>query len=1075
MIDLRTVLRRAAAASGSARPAVKGAYRASSAADVLRSGLVDRAWYQLQAGRTFDSDASAAAHYVLRGRFAGLSPCPLFEPEWYLPQTWREADRDPLATYLRHGAGARVSPHPLFEPDAWLAEHPEAAEHPVGALGHFLAVADRGTELPVPAEVRRSRERAGLPPLRYGDLLDRVAGAMRERAAGERVRTAPRVSSSHDWAADAAHVAAAAAAPLPSAPPGSPLVSVVMPVYDRATTVVAAIASLQAQTTDDWELVVVDDGSTDGTGAVLAELAAEDPRIVVVPGEHVGISVSRNLAASRARGRYLAFLDSDNTWTPHFLRTALADLAAAGGAVGYATSELRSARGSTFRALDAQVDHFAVRNHVDLNVLVVERALFEEVGGFDASLRRTVDYDLVWRLGKRSRLHHLPFVGVVYDDDAQGADRVTVRELHSWKDVVRSKHLVDWEALSAADRVADRVSAVVVVSGDWLEPLTAARSLLAAADAAAEAAGPRAGAEDVAGRPWRGDAEVVLVEWSTRPSVARLLAAASLADPRIVVEPAPDDVHSALGTNLGLARATGDHVLLLAPDAVVPPGAVEDLLGVLAQPGVAAAQALLLEWTEVVRSAGWVFPERGVLPSPLLHGHPREDARRLGPVREVPSVDGGALMARTADLVAVRGADALLVDVLWDADLGLRLAASTGGRTVVVTTAEVVRQVPAKVATPARLAAGRRAFLDRWSGREPADGRPLWEAAGLRVTHYAPRWVKGVPLPLRVPEPVVSRPRALVGSVREAAPRLRWAVRTATPPGVEGLHWGDLHFAEALQSALTALGQEVVLDGRASLWRPSTPLDDVTLSIRGKLPLPAQPGAVNLLWVISHPEMVTAEDVDGVDAAFAASAVWARTATAAWGREVLPLLQATDPSRFTPDAAEPDTGHPVLFVGNSRGVHRPVVRHLVEAGEELAVYGGGWEGRVPAGFVRGLRVANAEVPAFYRSAGVVLNDHWDDMRRLGFVSNRLFDAAAAGARVVSDHVEGVEELFGGLVRTYREPAELVSLVRQGASAFPGEDERVRVARGVARDHSFLARAEVLLDAAVRAHRRRAQP
>ena len=91
--------------------------------------------------------------------------------------------------------------------------------------------------------------------------------------------------------------------------------------------------------------------------------------------------------------------------------------------------------------------------------------------------------------------------------------------------------------------------------------------------------------------------------------------------------------------------------------------------------------------------------------------------------------------------------------------------------------------------------------------------------------------------------------------------------------------------------------------------------------------------------------------------------------------------------------------------------------------------------------MRARLLANDELPEHYRAAGVVLNDHWDDMRAEGFYSNRLFDAAASGARVVSDHIEGTERLFGGLVRTYRAPEDLVALVRGANDLFPDADER----------------------------------
>ncbi|MEJ5913390.1 glycosyltransferase [Pseudokineococcus sp. 1T1Z-3] len=1047
MVDLRTIAQRTVRNSKAARPLVKAAGRGTSAIDVLRSGLFDQDWYEEQLGRSMSSPLAAAAHYVARGRFAGLSPHPLFEPEWYVGAVWRKADRDPLATYLRYGSREEVSPHPLFDPAVWLSENPGAISWQGGALGHFVAHATSETLLPLPPSLVQVRSAAGLGPLTYGDLRSHLSTSVAERRRGDKLRTAQRINDRHDWEADRAYVAAAARQDLGREVDGGPLVSVVMPVYNRATTVVAAIASLQAQTLEAWELLVLDDGSTDGTGAVLAELAASDSRIVILPGAHEGISIARNAAAAHASGRYLAFLDSDNIWRQDFLQTAVAGLQTVGGRVGYATSELRTAAGSRFRDLDAQVDHLAVRNHVDLNVLILERALFEAVGGFDENLRRTVDYDLVWRVGKLAHLHHLPFVGVVYDDD-EAADRVTVRELYSWKDVVRGKHLVDWDREGSRGRTEGLTSAIVVAREDWSPAVRSARGVLGEG----------------------GAGEAVIVEWSSRPSVGRILDVIALGDPRILIEHAPDDVRTALGIDLGLARTSGDVLFLLAPGAVVSPQDARELRARLERDAAVAVQPLVLDETDVITSAGWTFPERGTLPSPFLWEHPREDARRLGDVVEVPALDGSALMVRAEAVVSVRGADPLFADDLWDVDLSLRL--SNRGALLLVPGTQVSVPRGHLSRSPALVRSSRTAFLMRWAGNEPLDGRPLWRAAGFDVSHYAPRRLKGVPLHLRVPVPVVVRRPGDVRVVHEAPEKLRWAIRTATPPGVEGLHWGDLHFAEALQAALLQLGQDVVLDGRASLWRASTPLDDVTLSIRGKLPLPPQPGAINLLWVISHPQRVTEQDLAGVDAAFAASIPWARWASAWSGRVVTPLLQATDPARFTPSAAPADTGEKVLFVGNSRGVYRPVVRHLVEAGVPMSVYGGGWEGILGEEVLKGTRVDNADLPAKYRAAGILLNDHWEDMRQLGFASNRLFDAAAVGARIVSDAVEGVDDIFGGLVRSYSGPHELVDLVRQGADGFPDEATRLGIAARVAREHSFEARARVLLDAALVARRRR---
>ncbi len=99
------------------------------------------------------------------------------------------------------------------------------------------------------------------------------------------------------------------------------LVSVIVPTYNRRETIQAAIASVQRQTFADWELIVVDDGSTDDTAALIEGI---DPRLVLIRQKNQGVNAARNAAMLRARGRYIAFLDSDDEWLPHHLELSMA-------------------------------------------------------------------------------------------------------------------------------------------------------------------------------------------------------------------------------------------------------------------------------------------------------------------------------------------------------------------------------------------------------------------------------------------------------------------------------------------------------------------------------------------------------------------------------------------------------------------------------------------------------------------------------------------------------------------------------------------------------------------------------
>lgn len=104
----------------------------------------------------------------------------------------------------------------------------------------------------------------------------------------------------------------------------SPHFSIVVPTYNRSASVLDTLQSCFDQTLNDFEVIVVDDGSTDDTRQVLASI--EDARLVVVHQQNAGPAAARNHGMRLARGQYIAFLDSDDRWYPEFLETARAEL-----------------------------------------------------------------------------------------------------------------------------------------------------------------------------------------------------------------------------------------------------------------------------------------------------------------------------------------------------------------------------------------------------------------------------------------------------------------------------------------------------------------------------------------------------------------------------------------------------------------------------------------------------------------------------------------------------------------------------------------------------------------------------
>jgi glycosyltransferase involved in cell wall biosynthesis len=195
----------------------------------------------------------------------------------------------------------------------------------------------------------------------------------------------------------------------------APAISVLLPVWNAAATLPAAVASIRAQTLQDWELVIVDDGSTDGSGETADRMAREDARIRPLRTPHRGIVAALNTAAEAARGRLLARMDADDLSLPHRLEAQRALLEADPG-IGLCGGVARitgDSAGSGTRRYEAWVNGLLTHGDIVREILVecpvphptflMPKTLFEELGGY-RDCGWPEDYDLVlrvWRAGRR--------------------------------------------------------------------------------------------------------------------------------------------------------------------------------------------------------------------------------------------------------------------------------------------------------------------------------------------------------------------------------------------------------------------------------------------------------------------------------------------------------------------------------------------------------------------------------------------------------------------------------------------------------------------------------------------------
>ena len=192
----------------------------------------------------------------------------------------------------------------------------------------------------------------------------------------------------------------------------APLVTVVTPAYNVAAYVGEAVGSVLRQTFTDFEYLVVDDGSTDGTADAVRSRAAGDPRVRLIPAEHSGLSDTRNRGVKEARGTYIAFLDGDDRWHPRFLERQVARIESLPDRVGavFCRSRLMLENGTYVgvqwqRSGRYDFDDFLIRNNPARNgsSLLVRRSCFEEMGGFRAADEPVEDLAMWLRITGGSR------------------------------------------------------------------------------------------------------------------------------------------------------------------------------------------------------------------------------------------------------------------------------------------------------------------------------------------------------------------------------------------------------------------------------------------------------------------------------------------------------------------------------------------------------------------------------------------------------------------------------------------------------------------------------------------------
>ena len=203
-----------------------------------------------------------------------------------------------------------------------------------------------------------------------------------------------------------------------------PKISVIIPTFNRARYIGEAIRSVQGQTLKDWEMIIIDDGSTDDTEKIVHEIAKSDPRISYFKNEkNLGIAKTRNRGLSLAQADYVAMLDSDDKWISSDKLAKQLEAFVKNEKLGIVGVNARFidesgkvvGKNTNFPSDDAEIRKTELyRNILMQSGLLIKKEAIEKAGGYDSKFTICDDHDLWLKIGMDWQFMILPSVDLSY-------------------------------------------------------------------------------------------------------------------------------------------------------------------------------------------------------------------------------------------------------------------------------------------------------------------------------------------------------------------------------------------------------------------------------------------------------------------------------------------------------------------------------------------------------------------------------------------------------------------------------------------------------------------------------------
>ena len=329
--------------------------------------------------------------------FWAINKNDLFDIGYYLKnnEDVRVNGMDPLLHYIYHGFNEGRNPSPTFDNDHYLKSHLDVENSDLNPLIHYVLYGIKEGRITTNSEVNRYK---GISEVERNknEKTKKLRSTVKYKMQKFRARIGSKIKQFNLYGVGGKK--------------SKYCVSVIMPTYNRANIIERAIDSVLNQTFTNYELIIVDDGSTDNTENLIKKNYGNylNGKIKYIKEENSGVAKARNTGLAIAEGEIIAYLDSDNQWLDNYLEKMVSALLDNNKNTAYAAMEVddKIFRNTKFvRNTKYDRKQLLDSNFIDLNVFVHKKFLYNQLGGFNESLTRLVDWELILRYTRLNEPH----------------------------------------------------------------------------------------------------------------------------------------------------------------------------------------------------------------------------------------------------------------------------------------------------------------------------------------------------------------------------------------------------------------------------------------------------------------------------------------------------------------------------------------------------------------------------------------------------------------------------------------------------------------------------------------------